>query len=374
MKNKLTQNNLSKEIKKRKEAEKNLHFSEKHFQILVEGIKDYAIFFMDQNGKVMFWNNGAKHLIGYATSEVIGKNLSQFFIPEDRKLKKPQIELKTALAEGRADDENWILRKNGSKFWASGITTAIKDKKGNLLYLAKIIHDLTSYKELDERKNYFLSMASHELKTPVTSIKVYIEYLQKQADKFENQVFQKILNRTHSQIINLTILIEDLVSVTRLQSGRLELHNELFDFDTAVQEVIENYQATIKTHSIIQTGKTRQKIYGDKYRIGQVVLNFLSNAAKYSPSANKIFVTLLADGKNVTCSVEDFGIGISKADKEKVFERFFRSNGKDEHVFPGMGLGLYIASEIIKLHKGKIRLTSTLGKGSVFSFSLSIPK
>jgi PAS domain S-box-containing protein len=370
----LLKNGLKEQIAKRKQAEKNLQISEEHFRLLVDGVKDYAIFFMDTDGLVLYWNKGAKHLIGYKDSEAIGKNFSKFFIKEDRQLKKPEIELKTAVEKGRADDENWLLKKDGSKFWASGVSTAVKDKKGNILYLAKIVHDLSSYKELEERKNDFISMASHELKTPVTSIKAFVQILQKRSEGLEDHFFNQVLIKTGAQLTNLTLLIDDLLNVSRIQSGRIEIHQNLFDFDSLVKEEIENFQAADQTHQILLKGQTGKKVLGDKYRVGQVILNFLTNATKYSPQADKVIVKLSSNKSTIICSVQDFGIGISKENQKRVFERFFRASGKDEKTFPGIGLGLYIAAEIVERHSGKVWLKSTPRQGSTFYFSLPIPK
>jgi PAS domain S-box-containing protein len=365
---------LKLQITKRKQAERNLQVSEEHFRLLVDGVKDYAIFFMDKGGLILYWNKGAKHLIGYNEKEVLGKSFSKFFIKEDRQVKKPENELATALEKGSADDENWLLKKDGSKFWASGVTTAVKNRGGRILYLAKIIHDLSAYKELEDRKNDFISMASHELKTPVTSIKAFIQILQKRSLQLDDQFFHQVLVKTGAQLTNLTLLIDDLLNVSRIQSGRMEIHQNLFDFDSLIKEEIDNYEAANQTHQIFLKGKTGKKIPGDKYRIGQVLLNFLTNATKYSPNADKVIVKLSSGKNNVICSVQDFGIGISKENQKRVFERFFRASGKDEKTFPGIGLGLYIAAEIIDRHGGKIWLKSTGGKGTTFYFSLPIPK
>jgi PAS domain S-box-containing protein len=367
-------NTLKQQIVKRRQAEKKLELSEEHFHLLVEGVKDYAIFFMDSEGIVRYWNKGARHLLGFKGSEVIGKSFSRFFIKEDRKALKPEIELKTAIEKGSAGDENWLLRKNKTRFWASGVTTAVKDKKGNIIYLAKIIHDLTFYKELEERKDEFISMASHELKTPVTSIQAFIQILQKRSEGLEDQLFNQVLKKTGAQLTNLTLLIDDLLSVAKIQAGRLEIHQNVFDFDELIQEEIENFQATTQTHKLILQGKTNQKVTGDKYRIGQVVLNLLTNATKYSPNSDQVIIKLSKNKEHVNCSVIDFGIGISKENQKKVFDRFFRASGKDEKTFPGIGLGLYIANEIIQRHRGKLYSESIEDKGSTFSFRLPVLK
>lgn len=362
----------SKEKVLRKRVERKLKFTQNHFQMMVEGVKDYAIFFMNDAGQVLYWNKGARHLIGYRDEEVIGKSFDRFFTLQDRKAKKPQNELKLALETGRAGDENWLVRKDKTKFWVSGFTTAVKDKRGKILYLAKIVHDVSAYKELEERKDDFISMASHELKTPVSSIQAFIQILQKRSEKLEDKFFNEILTKTGNQVTNLTLLIDDLLNVSKIHAGRLEMHQNVFDFDDLVREEVEHYQIVTKTHKIILKGETRKKVIGDKYRVGQVLLNFLTNATKYSPNAKSIVVKLYIDKGSVVCSVQDKGIGISKENQKRVFERFFRASGVDEKTFPGIGLGLYVSNEIVERHKGRIWLGSTKGKGSTFYFSLPV--
>jgi len=344
------------------------------YRLFVEGVKEYAMIMLDTKGHVIGWNQGAENLLGYKEKEIVGKHFSKLFNREDRKAGKPDTELKNALEKGKGEDENWLVRKDKSEFWASGVSTPLRDKAGNLVGFAKIIRDLTDRKELEQQKDDFISMASHELKTPLTSIKIFADTLQKYLEQKNDTKALSFLMRIQEQITKQENLIRDLLNVSKIQSGRADYQEEEFHVDTVVKDTVKQLQATTTTHRIVVTGKTTHKVHALKDHIGQVVSNLLTNAIKYSPQADSVVVRLSQDTKNVTVSVEDFGIGVPKEQKKRVFDRFYRGENVKTKSLSGYGLGLYIASQIMKQHGGKIKVESTEGKGSTFSFSLPIAK
>jgi len=180
--------------------------------------------------------------------------------------------------------------------------------------------------------------------------------------------------KMNNQINRLTSLIGDLLDVTKIQSGRLQFNDTLFDFNQLILDLVEDLQRTTDKHQIITELKPVGDVYADKDRIGQVLTNLVTNAIKYSPDADKIIVQAEVVDNEVMVCVEDFGIGISHDKKDKVFEQFYRVSGDKQHTFPGLGLGLYISSEIIKREGGRIWVNSIQGKGSTFCFSLPIKK
>lgn len=304
-----------------------LEKSEERFQILVKETKDYAIMMLNKKGTIMSWNKGGENLFGYTEQEILGKNFSILFTPEDRKGGRPQCELKTALQTGRALDENWAMKKDNSRFWASGITTALYDE----------------------------------------------QVMQNRVAKEGNDKAVALLAKMDAQINKLTTLISDLLDVTKIEGGKLQFHEESFAFDELVAEVVEEIQRTTERHTIRQEGKTGKTIFGDKNRIGQVMTNLLTNAIKYSPEATTVIVRATAeDRKRITLSVQDFGIGIPKDKQKHIFKRFYRVEGKRSQTYAGLGLGLYVASEIVKRQGGNMWVESEEGKGSTFSFSLPI--
>ena len=226
-------------------------------------------------------------------------------------------------------------------------------------------------REVEQRKDEFISMASHELRTPLTSLGGYIELLQRKFARQDNQEELRILSKMATQTKRLSGLIADLLDLSKIQTGGLAFAEEPVDVDALVAEVVESLQQSSARHQIYIEGSTQGEIIGDRERLGQVLTNLLTNAIKYSPNAEKIIVHLVHIQNELTVGVQDFGIGIPLAHREKVFERFYRvRNSQDRTFFPGLGMGLYIAHQIIERHGGKIWVESAEGQGSTFSFSL----
>jgi signal transduction histidine kinase len=175
-----------------------------------------------------------------------------------------------------------------------------------------------------------------------------------------------------AQLNKLTKLIADFLDISRMQAGKLAFQRETFNLDSMVYEVVENVQAATTTHSFIVEGKTDAHIMGDKDRLGQVFINLLTNAAKYSPNADKVFVRLFREQDQAVVSVQDFGIGIDEAYHQKIFERFYQVTDPQERSYRGLGIGLYISKEILDRHAGRISVRSRKGEGAIFSVALPI--
>ncbi len=231
------------------------------------------------------------------------------------------------------------------------------------------IEDITDHKEIERRKDDFLSIASHELKTPLTAIKGYIQVLEKTVPKDVPEKYTTTLSKVSQYVDRLNNLIAELLDVSRIQTGNIELHKSSFDFDQVVLESVEAIRATVPEHKISLIGKTGSLVKGDESHLIQVINNLLSNAIKYAPGAREIEVNMASISDYVKVSVRDFGLGMNEEDKKKVFERFYRGNDIQKK-FPGMGIGLYICDQIIKNHQGSLWVESEKGKGSVFSFTL----
>jgi len=211
----------------------------------------------------------------------------------------------------------------------------------------------------------FISVASHELKTPVTSLKVYTEVLQRQAERQGDERTSRHLSKMNTQIERLALLISELLDVSRIEAGKLALRQEVVHISELVEEVVEAIQATTTKHRIEVEGSIRQSVTGDRERLGQVLTNLLTNAVKYSPHASRIVVHLADEADLVTIEVEDFGIGIDPEHLTQIFDRFYRVSSADEKTFPGLGMGLYISHEIVRRHGGSLHVTSEKGHGSV---------
>ncbi len=228
--------------------------------------------------------------------------------------------------------------------------------------------------EVARNKDEFMGAATHELRTPVTTLKGHTQVLQRQFSRKGDEKTTESLGKMNAQIDRLNNLIGDLLDVTKIESGKLQFQLGTFDFDELVRETVDSMRLTTERHEIRSVGTLKRKIFGDRNRIGQVISNFLSNAIKYSPHATEIIVNTVKERNDVVFSVTDFGVGIPKADKDRIFERFYRVIGGRHTTFPGLGLGLYISAGIIIRHHGKIWVESKKGKGSTFFFSLPLKK
>ena len=226
--------------------------------------------------------------------------------------------------------------------------------------------------ELMNRKDDFLSIASHELKTPVTSLKAYTQLLQMDAIEHADKIRELMLSKMDSQIDKLTSLITDLLDTSKMQNGKLIYNKTFFHLNELIKEIVDEIQVTNVSHKVVIEKNIPLQLYADRERISQVLSNLLSNAIKYCPDCKDIIVKLEKKGEMAVCSVQDFGNGIVKAQQDKIFERFYRVTGNNLHTYPGLGLGLFIAKEIIERHSGKIWFESEEGKGSTFYFSLPI--
>lgn len=263
-----------------------------------------------------------------------------------------------------------VRRLDGRIVWTYSIGQPQFDAQGTYTGFLGYTIDISSQKELQRQKDEFIGIASHELKTPVTSIKAYAQLLKEMFAKHGETLETQMLTKMDGQITKLTTLIGDLLDVTKIQAGKLQFNDAYFNFDKLADEVVEDLQRTTNRHQIIRKFDTIGTVYGDEHRIGQVITNFLTNAIKYSPNADTIVVTTRKTNNEVQLSVQDFGIGIPQDNLEKVFEQFYRVSNNKQHLYPGLGLGLYIAAEIIRREGGRIGVESTEGKGSLFYFVL----
>lgn len=484
-------------------------------KILVDNIEEYAFFKIDTKGKILSWNVGVKRILGYNKKEFINKNFSIIFSKSDLKQKYDKKELNSVKRTGKAADERWHVRKDGTLFRASGITTKLYDREGDLKGYVKIMRDITEelefsqkikesedrykgfinnttegiwrfdlekplpnnvsidkqidhiYKyaylaecndatakmygfkqaediigtrigeflirddpanieylknfinsnfrlvnaesievdkdgvekhftnsligikengqiigawgsqrditmqyEIIKQKDEFVGVVSHELKTPLTSIKAYIQLLQKKYAASTDNDAITYLAKVNNQLNKLSTLINELLDVTRMESGKFKLDTHKFVLDELLDEVISDMQSISEKHKIIKKNDFKGKITSDRERLGQILINLISNAIKYSPNSNKVIVKVEVQMKNLKICVRDFGIGISKTDQKKLFKRFFRAGGDKTNTFPGLGLGLYISQELAKRLGGFLSVSSIKGKGSTFCFTL----
>lgn len=361
---------------------KQLQDAKDQLQTILDNVAD-GIVVRDNTGNAIYANNAALKYFEISDSNpdpFISLNrleeLYNLLDEHGRKIRTKDLPVSRVL-RGAEYSKATICIKNkqtGKEFWNISHANGIYTKDGALQYIVVVFADITSRRILERQKDDFLGIASHELKTPVTSLKVYTQTLQHIFRREGNISASEKLAKMDNQINKLSTLITDLLDVTKIQSGRIQFHEEYFDFNTLVNEIAEDTQRTTRKHTIIKNLDVSSFTYGDRNRIGQVLMNLLTNAIKYSPHADKIILTTKNNTKNIVVSVQDFGEGIPKDKQNKIFDRFYREMGPKEITIPGLGLGLFISAEFVKHLGGKIWVKSTKGKGSIFYFSIPITK
>jgi PAS domain S-box-containing protein len=334
---------------------------------------DDAIFSKTTEGIITTWNKGAERIYGYSADEIIGKSVA-VLIPPNRKNDFPLIMSKLKKGERIDHFETQRFTKDGRIIDVSITVSPLKNAQGKIIGASKIARDITEKKALERRKDDFISLASHELKTPVTSIKGYAQILKKLNSEDANPSVVKYLDKMDKQISKLTNLITDLLDVSKAAQGKLDYKDTMFSLDKTIEGIIEDIQHVTDTHQIIFEHKIPVSICGDQERIGQVIINLLTNAIKYSPDADRVVVRMESDAQTIKIRVQDFGMGIPPHAISKIFERFYRAYNEEQPIYSGLGIGLYISHEIVTRHNGSIEVDSKLGEGSTFILSLPYEK
>lgn len=334
---------------------------------------DDAIISSTIDGDIISWNRGAEKLYGYSSKEAIGRKL-RIIVPRDKLEEYKEIMEVVKMGEGVDHLETVRCRKDGRRIDISVTISPRKNEAGEVIGNSAIARDISVTKELERRKDAFISMASHELKTPITGLKAFNQVLLKKFEGSTDTQTRHFLYKMDLQIDRLSNLVGELLDLSKIQLGKLDLEKSHFDFIDFIKEVVEEFQAATESHQIKTNFNDLETltVFGDKFRIGQVVSNLLSNAIKYSPDADVVDLTVKSHDNSVVVEVRDYGIGIAKKHQDKVFDRFFRAAGSDEKTFPGLGIGLSVASEIVKRHGGNIWVESTKGKGATFYFALPL--
>lgn len=313
-----------------------------------------------------FWGKD-KDVIGKPMEEAIPELKGQPFIDILKEVYRTGVPY-------HADQQEALLPVNGKmeKLWFNFTYKPLRNAQGKVYAILHAAMDVTKQVQLQQQKDEFLGIASHELKTPVTSIKAYAQVLERMIRNEGDEKKAGMVRKMDLQLNRLTGLVGDLLDVTKIQSGKMTFNPVKFDFDQAVGEIVDEMQHITSKHQIKTDLNSNSSVYADRERIGQVITNFLSNAIKYSNDANQIDVHTYTLNDEVILSVRDYGIGISKALQHMVFDQFYRVGGNLQHTYPGLGLGLYISAEIIRNEGGRIWVESEEGQGATFCFALKI--
>jgi len=388
---------LTRDLTERKRKEEELQQSEERYRSLVEQVTDYGIFMLDEKGRIASWNEGARRIKGYNADEIIGKYFAIFYPEEDILNGKPAYELKVARAEGKFEEEGWRLKKDGSRFWANVVITAVYNKQGILVGFSKVTRDLTerkkserelrdsydSYRKLahelrvtntelshaNEELEQFTSIVSHDLQEPVRTIKSFLTLIDIKLDQVQSADLKLYINKALNAAGRMKELIQNLLHYSQLSKD--EITREEVNVALLFNEALKNLESSVDASKAQITIENEvDTIYGDRVQLVQLIQNLVSNALKFTSSETpQIKIKCTKEDGHVKFAVSDNGIGIARGDLSKVFEIFRRLNTAKE--YPGTGIGLAICKKIVDRHQGKIWPESKPGKGTTFYFTLN---
>lgn len=349
------------------ERTKDLLVSREYFKFLADNIP-VIIWTSDINGKLDYVN---RRWIEYTGFDVEESKTKQGELIHADDLERNVIGWQTALKEKRKYEGEFRFKRttDGVYRWHYSQAIPFKDEQGNISAWIGTNIDIDDQKKELEKKDEFISVASHELKTPLTSLKGYIQLMESQDNLSETT--RIYVSKASSSVNKLQHLIDELLDASKIKAGKLRFEKQELDLTELVEQCIENSAHIYPSYKIRKELQDNITVYGNAERLEQVLMNLINNAVKYSPNKKQIIIRTEIKNNSAIVSVIDFGIGMDKIDQEFIFERFYRANGHDS-TMPGLGMGLYISSEIIKEHNGEIKVRSKLNEGSVFSFSLPL--
>nr|WP_276903232.1 PAS domain S-box protein [Pedobacter kyonggii] len=361
------------ESQRREELLQRLEESEEKLKMSADIIASSydAIISKDLNNIVTSWNKSAERTFGYTADEMIGNPLS-ILLPTDRLSEEQEIYERLQAGEVVQNFETKRVTKDKRVLDVSLSISPIKDKDGQIIGLSKIVRDITEKKQEEQRKSAFVSFVSHELKTPLTSILGFIQLLLSRAKSAGNAFDISALGKTEQQARRMATIVHDFLSVDRLEAGNLGLSKTDFSFNSLATEVVEEMVVLSPKHKITYRECGEVNVHADREKIGQVLSNLVTNAVKYSPDGSSVSISCQIEGGLIRIEVKDNGIGISEKDQVNLFDRYYRVDNQSTRSISGFGIGLFLVSEILRLHGTKIDLESTLGAGSKFSFRLPI--
>jgi PAS domain S-box-containing protein len=383
-------------------AEEELRQSEERFRLLVREVREYAIFMLDIQGYIVSWNAGAQLIKGYTAQEIIGRHFSIFYPSEAVAIHKPQRALEIAIADGVYKEEGWRVRKDGTRFWASVVITALHSDTGDLRGFGKVTRDLTERKQAEEAqlllqeqqlqiareeaaraqaeatmrlRDGFLNATAHELRTPVTAVLGYAQLLRRRLGRTE-VTFEQMRHPVQAiadQAKRLDRLTTMLLDITRLEHGRFALERRPMNLCDAIELVVREFRQLAERHTItVDLPDTPLFVAGDELRLEQVLYNLLQNAVKYSPKGGTIALSAGREGQQAVITVRDQGVGIPAEELSHIFERFYRASNIPEGSISGLGLGLYLVKALIDMHGGAVDVHSVVGEGTTFRVSVPL--
>jgi len=359
-----------------------LRQSEERFRLMVESVRDYAIFMLDADGYVTSWNRGAELNTGYRSEEIIGRHFSVFYPQDKLDAGWPQHELEVALRDGRFEDEGWRIRKDGSRLWSNVIITTLHDSEGRHQGFVKITRDLTASRrirdleEQERRLTEFLALLGHELRNPMTPIANAVSIMQlEEPGNPRLRAARDILAR---QVMHLRRLVDDLLDVGRIATGKVHLVRETVRLQQVVEDAAIAVRPTMDERGhdfVVHALEEPLYVVGDPVRLVQVLTNLLNNAAKFTPPGGRISLSLSRQGGRAELGVRDNGPGILPEALPGMFNLFVQGG----HEAPGgtqqagLGIGLSLVQQLVHLHGGDVSAFSTGVAGEGAEFLVHLP-
>ena len=384
---------VTRDITERKRSSDSLHASEERFRLFVDAVSDYALLMLDPSGNVVSWNSGAERIKGYKAEEILGRHFSCFYLPEAIAKGHPDAELRIATKEGRYTEEGWRLRKDGSRFLAEVVITAIRNANGQLAGFAKVTRDITEREKIDQQnkkakeaaeaadraKGNFLANMSHEIRTPMNGV-IGLTGLMLSGDLNPQQ--REFAQTIRASGETLLAIINDILDFSKVEAGKLLI--ELLDFDLI--ETVENsldllaetaYEKGIELACEIAPN-VHTSLRGDPGRLRQILINLIGNAVKFTANG-EVSVRVSMESQTETHAtvrfdIEDTGVGISAEEQTTLFKPFNQADSSTTRKHGGTGLGLAIAKHLVSLMGGQVGMESRLPKGSKFWFTVKLEK
>jgi PAS domain S-box-containing protein len=356
-------------------------------QLLLDQAKDHALILLDPAGTVVAWMAGSEQTFGYTAAEIVGKTLHPLFTPEDRERGVPEHELEVARQDGRAEDDRWQVRKDGTRIWAVGVVTPLRGPGGELVGFGKVLRDRTDVRaqieaterqaeaasQASKRKSVFLGTLAHELRNPLAPLSNAVELLKMGQKGAEATAFAvQIIER---QLATMRRLVDDLLDMSRIEAGKIRLEKQPTDLNAVLTRAADACRPAVQKHrhdlrELLLPAAT--SVDGDPERLLQVFVNLLNNAVKYTPDGGGIWLKQTVEGGEAVVRVEDTGVGIDPEMLPRIFELFTQEESSYARAEGGLGVGLALVKELVTLHGGTVQVRSE-GKGKGSEFTVRLP-
>jgi PAS domain S-box-containing protein len=361
---------------------------EEQFHLLMDCLTDHAIFFLEPDGRVASWNAGAERTFGYPEAEILGQPIARFFRPEDVRQGLPEKELHTAATTGKANDDRWLLRKDGARLWCNGTTTALRDAEGRLRGFAKVVRDRTDQQRLEEalrqraeelaqegrRKDEFLAILAHELRNPLAPISNALQIIR--LGTHDPALVEEVRAMAQRQVEYMTRLVDDLLDLSRISRGLIQLLKEPVDVAGPVRQAVEGIQPLVRERGLTLSVSLPAEavcVEADPARLQQIVGNLLTNAAKYTDPGGSIWLSAGREGDELVLRVRDTGIGIAAEMLPRIFDLFVQAERRLDRSHGGLGVGLTLVRRLVDMHGGSVTAHSDgREKGSEFVVRLPV--